>query len=263
MQTLQQGRRRNAAAGEPIHCPFRVFTDNKMFIRRGQLTLISGGPGTGKSALTQAWLQRGDDRGNRNTVLYFSADSDAGTMFKRSVAIAKGWTQDDIERWMKEGHTSELEVVSQEAGKHMRWDFTTSPSEQDVLDAVQNYRDAWGAYPEVIVMDNLKNLFVGIDGEFEALEQATMFLQGLSKDTGSAVIALHHVLGEHENGMSPIPLTGVRGKVSKTPEVVLTLHRAGGYLNVSVVKNRNGRADTSGRYMLPLTADMERIKYEG
>lgn len=232
-------------------------------MRKSQLALIAGGPGTGKSAFTQAVLQRGNDLGRRNTVLYMSADSDSTTMYKRAAAIATGYDQSDIEKMIRSGQTEGLDAEVAAATAHMRFDYQSSPGEKDIIHGMEAYLETFGAYPDVLVMDNLKNLYVEGMGEFEALDQACTFLHDLAKDTGCATIALHHVIGDAENGVTPIPLNGVRGKVTKIPEVVLTLHRTPTGLGVSVVKNRNGRADASGQWVQEIRADMARMAYTG
>lgn len=248
----------------PLLSPFSVLNASEVFIRRGQLTLIAGGPGTGKSAFTQALLQRGDDQGRHNSVLYFSADSDAATMHKRAAAIATGWDQSEIERMIAEGNHAGIDTTVNEATAHMRFDYRSAPDESDVLNSLYAYAQTYGEYPEVIVMDNLRNLFIeGVEGEFQALDQATVFLHDLAKDINAAVIGLHHVVGDSENGDKPIPLSGIRGKVTKIPEVCLTLYRQGDILNVSPVKNRNGRADASGTLAYQIRADMARMGYTG
>lgn len=238
----------------------------KTFIRKGQLTLIPAGAGTGKSALVQAILQRGDDRGNLNTALYFSADSDPATMFKRSAAIHSGWEQSAIEDILNSGDRSGVDAAVKAATSHIRWDFESSPSEQHIFLELEAYAATFGAWPDVAVFDNIKNVDVGAgEGEFGMLEQACVFLHGLARDTGMAVIATHHVVGEYENGTTPIPMNGVRGKITKTPEVVLTLHRSddGQRVHVSPVKNRNGKADASGRWSLPINVEMSRMSFTG
>lgn len=264
MLSLVQGRKKNSSAGEPLHMPFNVLNSAECFIRKSQLTLIAGGPGTGKSAFTQALLQRGNDNGAHNSVMYFSADSDAMTMWKRAAAIATGWEQSEIERMVTEGNHAGIDAEVKAATQHMRFDYRSAPDEDDVLNSLHAYAQVYGAYPEVIVMDNLRNLFIdGVEGEFQALDQATVFLHDLAKDINAAVIGLHHVVGDSENGDKPIPLSGIRGKVTKIPEVCLTLYRQGDILNVSPVKNRNGRADASGSLSYQLRTDMARMGYTG
>lgn len=237
----------------------------KTLIRRGQLTLIAAGPGTGKSAFIQSWLQRGDDKGNKNRVLYFSADSDSTTMHKRAAAVATGYTQDDIEQILTTGDPAGIESAVTSSASHMWWSFETAPDPDYIELELHAYLEVMGDFPEALVYDNLKNIYLGTDGgEFEALEQTCEYLHNLARDTGAAVIALHHVAGEtYENGLTPIPLTGVRGRVTKTPEVVLTLHRTDQHLNISPVKNRNGKAQPSGKWFLQVSSDLSRMAYSG
>lgn len=270
MLTLNQGRRKNAAAGEPLHCPIGTLNESKTFIRKGQLTLVAAGPGSGKSAVVQNILHRGnglaltDPERQVNRTLYFSADSDSTTMWKRSAAIATGYTQDAIDDAIFAEQITPFEQAVSRSASHMRFDYNSSPTDSYVLESIDAYASVWGSYPEVIVCDNLKNLVIdGAEGEFQALEEACGFLHDLARDTNAAVIALHHVTGEMEDGTRPIPLSGLRGKVSKTPETVLTLHRRDTTMFVSPVKNRNGVADASGQWILPIHVDLGRMIFTG
>lgn len=270
MQTLNQARRKNAAAGEPLHNPLGVMNESKTFIRKGQLTLISAGPGSGKSALIQHILQMGnglpygDPARQTNRVFYFSADSDQTTMWKRSAAIATGYTQDVLDYMIQNDNIATPELAVSEHASHMRWDYTSSPTDEYVLLSIEAYASVFASYPEVIVVDNIKNLSIdGAEGEFQALEEACVFLHDLAKDTNAAVVGLHHVTGEFEDGRKPIPMSGIRGKVTKTPEVVLTIHRRDNEMFISPVKNRNGVADASGEWFLPVQVDLSRMAFSG
>lgn len=232
-------------------------------MRRGQLTMVAAAPGTGKSALVQAILQRGNDAGNHNRVLYVSSDTDAVTMWTRSAAIAAGYDTSSIERMVREGNAFGLEAEVARATSHMQFSYNTSPSDEDLHREVEAYATRFGIYPEVIVQDNLMNLYAGDGDEFQALQGNCDFLHELARDTGAAVITLHHVTGEYENGDKPIPLGGLRGKVSKTPEVILTLFRRGDQLIVCPVKNRNGRASPQASWQLPMYVDLSRMKFSG
>jgi replicative DNA helicase len=266
VQTIVQGRRKNSAAGEPIHLPFACMTSTKTFIRRGELTLIAAGPGTGKSAFVQAIAQRGNDRGQVNTSIYFSADSDSATMFKRAAAIHSGWVQSDIENIMENGDRRGVEAAVNAATSHMRWSFESSPSEEHIMLEIEAYAATFGEFPEILIFDNTKDISMGVgEGEFQMLEEACVFMKGLARDTNAAVIALHHCTGALEDGLQPIPLSGLRGKISKTPATVLTLYRGEGgkQLRVSPVKVRSGVADASGNWSLPIAIDLNRMSFTG
>jgi KaiC/GvpD/RAD55 family RecA-like ATPase len=224
--------------------------------------MVMAGPGTGKSAFTQHWLQCGDRAGHTNRTLYFSSDSDAGTMHVRAAAIATGWTTESIEHLIREGDSERVDAIVADATKHMQWQYESSPDEDFICTEIEAYATLWGAYPEAMVFDNLKNIWVDESDEFRALENASVFLSGLAKETNAAIVTTHHVEGKYENGFDPIPLNGVRGKVSKTPEMVLALHRPGdGLLGIGAVKNRSGVADPSGRTFTSIPADLGRMAF--
>ena len=131
--------------------------------------------------------------------------------------------------------------------------------------ALEAYLELHGEFPEVIVMDNLKDLADDQDAdEFRALEDAVMFLKDLARDAGAAVLTLHHVGGAFEDSTQAIPLSGLRGKVSKTPALIFTMHRpSDDELRVSVVKNRSGKADASGRFWVPVGINLSRMEFRG
>ncbi len=265
MQTITQSRRKNTAAGEPIHLPFACMISTKTFIRRGELTLIAAGPGTGKSAFVQAIAQRGNDRGDLNTSIYFSFDTDSATMFKRAASIHSGWNQSDVENIMENGDRKGVEAAVSKATSHMRWSFESS-TEEAILLEIEAYAATFGEFPEILIFDNTKDISMGVgEGEFQMLEEACVFMKGLARDTNAAVIALHHCIGAMEDGLTPIPLSGLRGKISKTPATILTLHRAdaGKQLRVSPVKVRSGVADASGNWSLPIAIDLNRMSFTG
>lgn len=264
MLDIIQAKKRAKSAGEPIYLPFDCFANNQLFIRRSQLTMIAGGPGTGKSALVQYICQQGDSEGNRNSVFYFSADSDAGTMINRAGAIATGWDQFYVDQQLH-GDEHQQDAVRKkirDATEHIRWSFTSNVEDWAIEDELAGYHAIYGSYPEVIVVDNLKDLHISdTEGEFQALEAACMFLHEIAKETGAAVIVTHHVMGNEERGDKPIGIDGIRGKVTKTPECVITLHRVGNVMNVSPVKNRSGIADTTGNRFYSLDMNLANMQF--
>lgn len=264
MLSLNQGRRKTVGSGSPIYSPFDIMNRNEVFIRKGQLTLVVAAPGTGKSALIQSLLQRGNDQGNINPTLYVSADTDESTMWIRAAAIATGYETSDIERGVREGRVSGWEAEVAEAAGHMEFAYNSSPSDADIHEELAAYATRYGAYPGVIVMDNLMNLYAGSSGdEYAALQANCDFLHELSRETRAAVITLAHATGDYVNGDKPIPRAGILGKIDKTPEVVLTLHRKGDQIYVCPVKNRTGKADPRAEWQLPLYADLARMHFQG
>jgi hypothetical protein len=111
-----------------------------------------------------------------------------------------------------------------------------------VRDEVFAYATAHGAFPPIIVVDNLVNITEG-DDEYRAFRHAVAELDHLARVTNAHVMVLHHSSGKYEDGDLPIPLGGLEYKVGKIPAQVLTLTRSGEYMKVHLVKNRGGKAD--------------------
>ncbi|WP_245876554.1 hypothetical protein [Streptomyces uncialis] len=83
------------------------------------------------------------------------------------------------------------------------------------------------------------------------LEGMLSYLNEMARETGAHVMAMHHVVGEYADGLKPIPQSGLKGKVSRVPSLVLTIHKEidgmdSRILNISPVKNREGFEDSSG-----------------
>ena len=199
--------------------------------------------------------------------MYFSADSGPEVMYERAAALSTGLDSSTIREMTEAGNVAHIDAEMSVKHNHIRYDFTGSPSEDHILAQLDAYVELVGEYPEVIVMDNLKDLADDEqEGEWRALEDAMMFLKDLARDARAAVIALHHVGGEFENGDMPIPLNGLRGKVGKTPAMVLTGYRPGGSdteMRVSVVKNRNGKVNPLGTFWVPLEVNLGKMQFKG
>lgn len=245
MLTFAQGLRKAGAAGEPLPTVFKALERMGLVFRRGQFALIAAGPGTGKSALA---LTLGIRTGS--PTFYFSADSDAWTQYVRGAAIVTGWTTQQAEEAIRNGDTSVLDAALAYHSR-VRMCYEASPTMQDIEDELTMYAHVYG-WPALVVIDNITNVVNpnGVDGH-QGLEEICDYLHALARLTGACVIALHHVTGPHNDGTSPIPLSGLKGQIGRVPEIVLTLHRGGDEvcgltINVSPVKNRGGKADASG-----------------
>lgn len=221
--------------------------------------MIAAGPGTGKSAFILNWAYRCPEM----RTLYLSADSDAATQYKRLGSMVTNYSSDYVEQQM-EHHPEELSELIGSKTSHLQFDFNPYPDGEDIANQVSAYAEVYGVYPDLIVMDNAKNLRLGDgarSGEFDELEGNMEFLQLVARQTNAAVVALHHVIGTYESGDHPIPLSGIRGKLSKTPETVLTIFRGPGQSYISPVKNRDGRGDSSGNFWVALSTDLSRMSF--
>lgn len=263
MQTLSLSLKAKQREGAPLPPVFPQLEAIGAKIRQGQVTLVAGPPGAGKTALMSHWAVNVDYTGAGDYVpgMYFSMDSDRGTVGTRVVSNITGLQISDAERALQTSEDLALWEKLQQRTAHIHWVWDASPSGQDILDEVECYGYVHGSYPDWIIFDNLMDM-AGEDAV--ALNSAMDFGKVLAREKGPAVIFLHHVTGEYEDGLKPIPLSGLRYKLGKIPRLVLTLHRPDPLLiGVSVVKNSNGRMDPSGNYGTQIPVIMERMWFGG
>lgn len=209
---------------------------------RGQLSLISAGPGTGKSifALTLAIK-------SRVPTLYYSADSDAFTQVTRQICIQTGWPLEDAKRRVLDGDLGGAEDGL--AASPIRFVYDTSPTLDKIELTMKAYDEVYGDFPSLVIVDNISDCQADGDGDVEAL---TEYFHGMARQTGAHVMTLHHVTGPYNDADKPIPMSGIRGQVGRVPELILTQFKPTSEfgdpdrLCVSTVKNRSGKADASG-----------------
>jgi hypothetical protein len=150
--------------------------------------------------------------------------------------------------------------------RRLRWDLDAGPSLDDIEQSVTAYGYLHGEYPELIIVDNLLNVFTeDSEGGYKADENTLLFLAELARNTGACVMVLAHLVGDYDDGDKPAPMSALRGKVSKIPEMILTLHRVedpmgGERLGVAVVKNRAGKANASGSMVVELDLDFSMMQ---
>lgn len=221
---------------------------------------MAAGPGTGKSALILTLALQS----NRPT-MYFSADSDPFVQLSRAISVQTGWTLTESSNAVRDDG---IEAVQEKlSGIPIRFDYKANPTPESIELSLKAYEEVYGDFPEIVVIDNVTNV-VGLsvydDDPFAGLEGLMDYLSDMARGTQACVIGLHHVTGMYNDGAIPIPLSGIKGQIARVPGMVLTLHKETStetaYLNVSVVKNRNGFADTTGQNYIPLEFKGERMQ---
>lgn len=262
MLTAWQSLRVRGSAGDPIPEVFKALSDKGATFRRGELVLISSGPGTGKSALTLTLAMK-----SSVPTAYFSADSNAFNQMSRMVAISNGCTMEEASRAVR---TEDMKAIGDSLSNGLiRFDYRATPSTASIERSLKAYEEAHGDPPFLAIVDNVTNVRSGVeddDDPFSGLESLMDYLHDLARQTGACVVGLHHVTGGYNDAERPIPLSGVKGQITRVPELVLTLHKKSGEgyapdtLCVSVVKNRNGRANPSGYDFAELKFDGERMQ---
>jgi hypothetical protein len=253
MKTLRRSIRKSDSGGEPLAAPFQAFERAGIILRRAEVTLIAGTPGTGKSSIALHIASR-----LKQPTLYFSADSNAHTMAMRLVAMSGKMSQNTAEHLLKTNPDSAENIIGLDS--HLYWSFEASPTLKDLDEEVAAFETIWGRSPSLIVVDNLMD--VAMDGyeEFGGMRQAMKELKFLARDTNAAVLVLHHTQ-EGAPGTPCQPRSALQGKVAQIPAMVLTLglkmlpNGLDSYLCVAPVKNRYGKADQTGATYVELSFD--------
>lgn len=262
--SLVQSARIKGSSGEPIPNPSKALQKLEAEFLRGNHSLVCAGPGTGKSLLAINLALYGS-----MPVMYWSADSNAATQLSRATAILTGDNVKDVKKALLENQFSSYERVLGDKW-WVRMSYEAMPSPADMEADLEIYYEVFGCYPHLCVVDNITNVDTGGAADAESftfgLEGMCEYLSDMARQTEAHVMALHHVTGEWSDGLKPIPLSGVKGKIGRVPALILTMHREpdvqgmNRILNVSIVKNREGFADASGNTFARMELDSQTLR---
>lgn len=236
MQSLEGAIGKGGAALHPLPSIFQSFGSRKMLFLPGELSMIAGQPGAGKSSLALwhavNWVSRKGING-----IYFSADSSALVQGARALAmVSYGVSVDEAEQRLEQRDEDSLDRLHRELGG-LAWCFESSITYDLMEMEIYAYLEKWGETPRFIIVDNLFNFEAG-DGEHTGLRKITENLLTLGRTIGSHVMALHHTSESFKDNPCP-PREAVHGKVSQTPYMVVTVGASDGKRQpVCPVKNR-------------------------
>lgn len=252
MQSLALAMKARGDEGHALPTVFTQLEELGAHFRRGQMSLIAAAPGGGKSAVaSHLALKMAYDAfmDERVPTLYFSADSDRGTLGVRLAAAVLNKTLQDTEALLDSGDEESWSAL-ENALDHVWLSWDPAPSLSDIEKEIEAYVEVQGEYPHLIIVDNLKNLVPDNAGQrHEEYDEIMEWLKVLASTTKAHVLVLHHVTGMYENGNEPIPLNGLLGKPGKACRLILTLfmiERDPDIMGMCIVKNSNGKADASG-----------------
>lgn len=212
----------------------------KFRFRGGETTVVAGQSGSFKSGFVLYAL------GQMNLpALYMSADMAQHTATARLVASLSGDSTDNVFRGLSAG-AEDYYAEYLESCK-LRFCFNPNPDFGDIQGEVDAWVEAWDEYPRIIVIDNLLDVVPSAgDNEFSGYKSILLDAKTLARTTGAAVIVLHHVSEEGTDSRLPAPKKKLLGKVSQTPENILSIAKEGNLFRVSVVKHRTGPDDPTG-----------------
>lgn len=250
MRSLLQVVRGTSEAGKDLPEILPALTAAGIRFRHGQLHVIAGQPGRGKTMLALWYaIQCGEP------VLYFSADSDQGTVANRAAAVLLNKTVNEVKEMRKSSAVSLVEDELWELNRRVRIDIDPHPSLDGIYEETMAYIELFGKCPSAIFVDNLMNVQSMHENEWTGYRDTMRALHGLARETEAAVCVLHHVSEGDSQPNKPAPMRALMGKVSALPETILTVALDGDHYHVSAVKNRDGEADPKAQNPITVYVD--------
>lgn len=230
-----------AAAPLPAPFPSLAMSRYQVEFRAGQVAMLAGPPGAGKSTIALIAALRWGQLGIPG--LYFSADSDEDTMAARAAAAITGHPVRDVETTIGYGLFRE-EYGPLLADIPLRFEYDSEPSMADIGNACTAFMEVWGRHPRFVVVDNLTNVAGDSDVEVQAQKRAMRDFHWLARKLRTCVWVLHHTSEQNQDHITSAPPRGaIQNKVTQLPALVLTTANSNGEMFVAVVKHRHGEAD--------------------
>jgi len=254
MRSLLQVVRSTSEAGQDLPEILPALSAATIKFRRGQLHVVAGQPGGGKTLLS-LWYAINSGV----NVLYFNADSDQGTIVNRASAILMDKTVDEVKGMLESDAAFSVEDKLLDLSRRIRIEPNPHPTLDDIYEETEAYVELFGCPPDLIVVDNLLNLAAAHDNEWTAMRDAMSAMHSLARETESAVVVLHHVSENDSKPEYPAPRKALLGKVSQLPELILTVAMSGDRYMVAAVKNRDGIADPSAENAIRVAVDPSRM----
>jgi RecA-family ATPase len=259
MRSLLHVVRGTSEAGKDLPEILPALTNIGVRFRRGQVALVAGQPGRGKTALAlwYAIKAAGDE-----PVLYISADSDMGTMANRSAAILTNRTVNDVKALRAAGEVGEVEAALTSLQRRVRIETDPNPTIDGIWEETHAFIEMFGVAPSLIVVDVLMSVYTGNDSSWQGLLDTMTAFHTLSRKTESAVVVLHHTSEDSSSPTRPGPMKSIIGKISQFPETVLTVAIDGDHYWVASVKNRDGGvSDAKAESPVQLFVDAETMSF--
>jgi hypothetical protein len=214
---------------------------------RGSLCVVLGLPGVGKSAFALNWTVACP-----GPSVLISLDTELTTQAIRSAAVASGVPMKRV----KDNPRAWALYLERQVAHVRAYDLALQP--RDILGVVRAEEEYWGQSPAITVVDNVSNLLREMD--YNEYRRVFVDLHRVARMGNTMVVALHHVTRSAAPGL-PLTLTSGQFAGEQEAEIVLGLWaKHPDYLNVSILKNRNGEADPTGNMYVTLRFDHSNMR---
>lgn len=217
-------------------------------LRRGDLVVLAGEVGSGKSALALAVALRASESGGK--VLFMSGEMEQARLAERALAIEARVRVDDLRRGtLDEEARARAAMVARKLESRSPALIAIEPGGEDFVAKVFSDADADAA---LLIVDPLQALATGARPQDEELAATTRALKRLARDRNVCVLATTYLPTLPRDRKDPRPQLddlGTLGALKQFADVVLGLYRhemyesapdVDGATELIVLKNRNG-----------------------
>lgn len=220
------------------------------------MTMIAGQPNAGKSLLALYMAVQ-----MKVPTLYISADTDAYTTAIRAAAMVTGHKVSTVEEAFSSGAGQDFYGQELESIKHLQFDFSPSPTLDEIDLSIRAYAESYGEYPHMIIVDNAMNVVSLHNDEWSGLREIAKAMHHIARETDAAVMLLHHTTENEGRPDVPPARKAIQGKIAQLPEMILTVALVSmtGEFRVACVKNRFAKNSADGSQYVTLWADASRM----
>jgi hypothetical protein len=246
--SLAQAAEKRGSAGIPLPNMWPCLAQREAYINRGQLTLIVGPASAGKSLMSMNYIVKA-----RVPTLAFFLDADQLTVAARFGAILT-----------KEPFSTVKGSIDEYLGALHQVKDVQAVFNGETLDdlklQVQAYEARYGAYPSMILIDNLGNLTSSMADEWTLLKALTLELDKLAKEWQCAIVATHHTTDL--NTCEPAQRTAILGKITQYPRLIFSIgfNPESWEYKVAIVKNSSGPSDPQAMNPVVMWADTAKMQ---
>lgn len=237
----------------PLPAPFKKFEKVQALFYRGAVSVLGGPPGSGKTISALNIVNN-----LRVPTLYISNDSTRYTIAKRVYSMLTGVDQSMASMIIESKPEMAAEMFSKWG--NVRFDFNSSPGMSEIALHGEAFRELFGEYPPLTVVDILMNVQAEgvLDQNYWRLFPE---LKDVAKEQNTALLAVHHTSEGAKLNPCP-PKSSLMGKANQLPELIMTQVMKDDKMFYAVVKNRNGKADESGETYFTLPVDAARCQID-
>jgi hypothetical protein len=235
-RTLDKGSR----AGVALPSVWRTLERRDVRFYRGELSMIAGPPGGGKSTMALQYAVQSKAPG-----LYVSCDMGEHMSSKKIGSILTGQPEVEVEKMSKEDLRGHIRA----GAPHLWLAHEQRPSPEDLAELVHAYIEVQGTPPHQMVVDNVVNVASSGTESWNKLAATSEVLHWLAGRYEIGVLALAHVKLGAGSRPYPASMDQIKGQISDLPAVIITgaADPSRGKFRGCAVKNRHGLPDPTGQ----------------